>query len=62
MQLEADHAGNIDDVVVRRDGAGDILGLGARRHRGVRRATYANRAVQVPNDLDEIIRAIEVYS
>jgi threonine synthase len=33
--------------------------LGAR---GVRRATYANRAVQVPNDLDEIIKAIEVYS
>jgi len=31
-------------------------------HRGVRRATFANRAVQVPNDLDEIIRAIEVYS
>jgi threonine synthase len=31
-------------------------------HRGVRRATYANRAVQVPNDLDAIIRAIEVYS
>jgi threonine synthase len=30
--------------------------------RGVRRATYANRAVQVPNDLDEIIRTIEVYS
>jgi threonine synthase len=30
--------------------------------RGVRRATYANRAVQVPNDLDEIIRAIEVYT
>jgi threonine synthase len=30
--------------------------------RGVRRAAYANRAVQVPNDLDEIIRAIEVYS
>ena len=28
--------------------------------RGVRRATYANRAVQVPNDLDEIIKAIEV--
>ena len=25
-------------------------------------ATFANRAVQVPNDLDEIIRAIEVYS
>jgi threonine synthase len=35
----------------------DVLG-----HRGVRRATYANRAVQVPNDLDEIIKAIEVYS
>jgi threonine synthase len=31
-------------------------------HRGVRRATYANRAVQVPNDLDEIIKVIEVYS
>jgi threonine synthase len=30
--------------------------------RGVRRATYANRPVQVPNDLDEIIRAIELYS
>lgn len=30
--------------------------------RGVRRATFANRPVQVPNDLDEIIRAIEVYS
>ena len=30
--------------------------------RGVRRATYANRAVQLPNDLDEIIKAIEVYS
>ncbi len=32
------------------------------RSRGVRRATYANRAIQVPNDLDEIIKAIEVYS
>ena len=32
------------------------------RNRGVRRATFANRAVQVPNDLDEIIKAIEVYS
>ncbi len=31
-------------------------------HRGVRRATHANRAVQVPNDLDEIVKAIEVYS
>ena len=30
--------------------------------RGVRRAMYANRAVQVPNDLDEIIKAIEVYA
>ncbi len=31
-------------------------------HRGVKRASFANRAVQVPNDLDEIIRAIEVYA
>jgi threonine synthase len=31
-------------------------------HRGVRRATFANRAVQVPNDLEEIIKAIEVYA
>ncbi len=31
-------------------------------HRGVRRASFANRAVQVPNDLNEIMRAIEVYS
>jgi threonine synthase len=31
-------------------------------NRGVRRATFANRAVQVPNDLDEIIKAIELYS
>lgn len=31
-------------------------------HRGVRRATFANRAVQVPNNLDEIIKAIELYS
>jgi threonine synthase len=30
--------------------------------RGVRRAMFANRAVQVPNELDEIIKAIEVYS
>jgi threonine synthase len=30
--------------------------------RGVRRAAFANRAVQVPNDLDDIIKAIEVYS
>jgi threonine synthase len=30
--------------------------------RGVRRAAFANRAVQVRNDLDEIIKAIEVYS
>jgi threonine synthase len=35
----------------------DVLGK-----RGVRRATFANRAVQVPNDLDEIVKAIEVYS
>ena len=30
--------------------------------RGVKRAMFANRAVQVANDLDDIIRAIEVYS
>jgi len=30
--------------------------------RGVRRASFANRAVQVANDLDEIIKAIEVYA
>jgi len=30
--------------------------------RGVRRATYANRAVAVNDDLDEIIRAIQFYS
>ncbi|MFH1267353.1 MAG: threonine synthase [Planctomycetota bacterium] len=30
--------------------------------RGVRRAAYANRAVAVPNDLDEIIKAIQLYS
>ncbi len=35
----------------------DVLG-----HRGVRRATFANRAVQVPNDLEEIMKAIEVYA
>jgi len=29
--------------------------------RGVRRAAFANRAVLVPNDLDEIIRAIQLY-
>jgi threonine synthase len=30
--------------------------------RGVRQATFANRAVPVANDLDEIIRAIEVHA
>jgi threonine synthase len=30
--------------------------------RGVRRASFANRAVQVSNDLEEIIKVIEVYS
>jgi len=30
--------------------------------RGVRRATFANRAVVVPNDLDEIIKVIRLYS
>src|SRR3954447_12088787 len=35
----------------------DVLGS-----RGVRRANFANRAVQVPNELDEIVKAIELYS
>jgi threonine synthase len=35
----------------------DVLGK-----RGIRRANFANRAVQVPNDLDEIMKAIEVYA
>jgi threonine synthase len=30
--------------------------------RGVKRAAFANRAVQTSNDLDEIIKVIEVYS
>jgi threonine synthase len=30
--------------------------------RGVRRAAFANRAVQVSNDLEEIIKAIQLYS
>jgi threonine synthase len=30
--------------------------------RGVKRASYANRAVAVSNDLDEIIKAIQLYS
>jgi len=30
--------------------------------RGVRRATFANRAVAVANDLDEIVKAIQLYS
>jgi threonine synthase len=30
--------------------------------RGVQRASFANRAVAVPNDLDEIIKAIRLYS
>ena len=30
--------------------------------RGVQSASYANRAVSVPNDLDEIVRAIQLYS
>jgi threonine synthase len=35
----------------------DVLGS-----RGVKRASFANRAVAVPNDLDEIIKAIRLYS
>jgi threonine synthase len=30
--------------------------------RGVKRATFSNRAVQVPNDLNEIVKAIELYA
>lgn len=30
--------------------------------RGVRRAAFANRAVAVPNDVDEIVKAIQLYS
>ena len=30
--------------------------------RGVKRALFANRAVAVPNELDEIIKAIQLYS
>ncbi|MBV8678740.1 MAG: hypothetical protein JO355_16370, partial [Planctomycetaceae bacterium] len=30
--------------------------------RGVRRAGFANRPVVVPNDLDDIIRTIALYS
>ncbi len=30
--------------------------------RGVRRAAFANRAVAVPNELDEIVKAIQLYS
>ena len=30
--------------------------------RGVKRAAFANRAVAVTNDLDEIIKAIQLYS
>jgi threonine synthase len=35
----------------------DVLGK-----RGVKRATFANRAVQVPNDLAEIVKAIELFA
>ena len=30
--------------------------------RGVKRASFANRAVAVSNELDEIIKAIQLYS
>jgi threonine synthase len=30
--------------------------------RGVRRASFANRAVAVPNDIDEIVKVIQLYS
>jgi threonine synthase len=31
-------------------------------NRGVRQAAFANHAVVVPNDLDEIVKAIETHS
>jgi len=31
-------------------------------NRGVKRVAFANRAVQVPNDLSEIVKAIELYA
>ncbi len=30
--------------------------------RGVKRAAFANRAVTVSNDLEEIVKAIQLYS
>ena len=30
--------------------------------RGVKRAAFANRAVAVPNEIDEIVKAIQLYS
>jgi threonine synthase len=30
--------------------------------RGVKRASFANKAVQVPNDLEDIIRALDLYA
>ncbi len=30
--------------------------------RGVHKASFANRAIAVPNDLDDIIKAIQLYS
>ncbi len=30
--------------------------------RGVKRVAFANRAVQVPNDLDAIVKAIETHA
>jgi threonine synthase len=35
----------------------DVLGK-----RGVKRVSFANRAVQVPNELEEIVKAIELYA
>ena len=35
----------------------DVLGS-----RGVTRASFANRAVAVPNDRDAIVKAIQLYS
>jgi deoxycytidine triphosphate deaminase len=48
---------NINSTIVDPKTFDDVLGK-----RGVKRAAFANRAVQVPNDLAEIVKAIELYA
>ena len=38
------------------------IDMSSKDSRGMRRASYANRPIQVANELDQIIKAIEVYS